>query len=261
MLRLNANLSMLFNEFDFLSRFEQAAKFGFKGIEYLFPYDYPVDQLRTLLQDNQLQQVLFNLPAGDWEAGERGISCHPERISEFREGVDKAIEYAIGLGCTQCNALAGIVPENCSQESARETFIENLNFAAPRLEKAGIKLLIEAINTRDIPGFYLTNSAQAITLLDEIGSDNLHFQYDIYHMQIMEGDLANTLSKHIDKIAHIQLADNPGRNEPGSGEINYPFLFEHLKKIGYQGWIGCEYKPASDTIKGLAWIKESGIAL
>lgn len=259
MIKLNANLSMMFTEVEFMERFKQAANAGFKGVEYLFPYAFAMDQIHQQLLDHQLQQVLFNLPAGDWESGERGIASHPDRVSEFREGVDLAIEYATGLGCKQCNALAGIVSDAGKTEVATETFIENLKFAAPRMEEAGIKLLIEAINTRDIPGFYLNNTAQVLSILNEVNCDNLYYQYDIYHMQIMEGDLAITMEKNLDKIAHMQLADNPGRHEPGTGEINYSFLFQHLESIGYQGWIGCEYLPRETTEKGLSWMQEHGI--
>lgn len=255
MIKFNANLSMLFNEFEFLERFELASLAGFKGVEYLFPYEYSLTELRRLLQQHHLQQVLFNLPAGDWSAGERGIACHPDRVTEFQEGVDLAIEYAIGLDCKQCNVLAGIVPDDCSPSEATNTYIQNLKYAAPRMQDAGIKLLTEAINTRDIPGFYLNTSDQAIAILDEVASENLFFQYDIYHMQIMEGDLAMTLQKHLPRIAHIQLADNPGRHEPGTGEINYPFLFDHLRRIGYDGWIGCEYTPQGATTEGLSWLE------
>lgn len=195
-----------------------------------------------------------NLPAGDWEAGERGIACHPERIEEFRAGVDTAIEYATALGCRQVNCLAGIVPEGVSQAQAQRTLVDNLRYAAGRLETAGILLLAEPINTRDIPGFFLHHTEQALALFDEVASDNLKLQYDIYHMQIMEGDLAPTMERHLSRIAHVQLADNPGRHEPGTGEIHYPFLFQHLDRIGYRGWIGCEYKPATTTQEGLGWL-------
>lgn len=255
MIKFNANLTMLFTEFDFLERFELASLAGFKGVEYLFPYAYSLTDLRHCLKDHHLHQVLFNLPAGDWAAGERGIACHPDRVTEFQNGVDQAIEYAIGLDCKQCNVLAGIMPEDCSPADALHTFIDNLKYAAPRMQEAGVKLLIEAINTRDIPGFYLNKSDQAMSILDEVKSENLFFQYDIYHMQIMEGDLAMTMQKLLPRIAHIQLADNPGRHEPGSGEINYPFLFDHLQRIGYDGWIGCEYIPQGTTTAGLSWLE------
>ncbi|TFH86053.1 hydroxypyruvate isomerase [Billgrantia azerbaijanica] len=249
-----ANLSMLFTEVDFLDRFEAAAKAGFKGVEYLFPYDFEATEIKRRLDDFGLTQVLFNLPAGDWSAGERGIACHPDRVEEFRAGVDRAIEYAKVLGNTQVNCLAGIQPEGVSDDQARQTLVENLRYAAGKLEAAGILLVAEPINTRDIPGFFLTRTEQALALFDEVGSGNLKLQYDIYHMQIMEGDLAPTIEKHLDRIAHVQLADNPGRHEPGTGEINYPFLFAHLDRLGYAGWIGCEYKPATTTEEGLGWL-------
>ncbi|MBY5923916.1 MULTISPECIES: hydroxypyruvate isomerase [unclassified Halomonas] len=254
MAKFAANLSMLFTELPFLDRFEAAAKAGFQGVEYLFPYDYSAAEIKQRLQAHGLVQVLHNLPAGDWEAGERGIACHPERIEEFRAGVDTAIEYATALGCRQVNCLAGIVPEGVSQAQAQRTLVDNLRYAAGKLETAGILLLAEPINTRDIPGFFLHHTEQALALFDEVASDNLKLQYDIYHMQIMEGDLAPTMERHLSRIAHVQLADNPGRHEPGTGEIHYPFLFQHLDRIGYRGWIGCEYKPATTTQEGLGWL-------
>jgi hydroxypyruvate isomerase len=244
---------MLFNEVGFLDRFDAAAKAGFKGVEYLFPYDFKADEIVAKLKANNLTQVLHNLPAGNWGGGERGIAVLPDRVDEFKAGVDKAIEYATALGCKQVNCLAGIA-KDVDPKKAHETFVANLKFAAPKLKAAGIKLLIEAINTRDIPGFFLTSTKQALKVIDEVGSDNLFVQYDIYHMQIMEGDLAKTMEANLSKIAHIQLADNPGRNEPGTGEINYPFLFDYIDKLGYSGWIGCEYKPKTETVAGLGWL-------
>ncbi|MDP3535163.1 MAG: hydroxypyruvate isomerase [Halomonas sp.] len=254
MSKFAANLSMLFTEVDFLDRFKAAADAGFKGVEYLFPYDYPAADIKQRLDANGLSQVLFNLPAGDWGAGERGIACHPNRVEEFRAGVDKAIEYAKVLGNTQVNCLVGIKPDGVSGDEAHKTVVENLRFAAEKLKAAGILLIAEPINTRDIPGFFLNRTEQALALFDEVGSDNLKLQYDIYHMQIMEGDLAPTIEKHLARIAHVQLADNPGRHEPGTGEINYPFLFAHLERLGYDGWIGCEYKPKAGTTQGLGWL-------
>lgn len=250
-----ANLTMLFNEVPFMDRFAAAAKAGFRGVEYLFPYDYDKNALADALHGHQLTQVLHNLPAGNWAAGERGIACHPGRAAEFQDGVGRAIEYATALGCTQVNCLAGIRPPQVDPNDARETFVRNLQFAAPKFQAAGIRLLIEPINTRDIPGFFLNYSKQAIDLIKAVGSDNLYLQYDIYHMQIMEGDLARTIEANLALIPHMQLADNPGRHEPGSGEINYPWLFRFVDRIGYQGWIGCEYKPAAATEAGLDWIK------
>jgi hydroxypyruvate isomerase len=253
--RFAANLTMLYNEIDFLDRFEAAARAGFRGVEYLFPYAYDKEQLVEGLQAHDLVQVLHNLPPGNWEAGERGISCHPDRLTEFQEGVGKAIEYATALGCEQVNCLAGIAPAGVPEEKLRETFVTNLKFAAAALKEAGIRLLIEPINTRDIPGFYLNYSRQGLAIIEEVGADNLYLQYDIYHAQVMEGDLTRTIETHLDLIKHMQLADNPGRHEPGTGEINYPFLFDTLDRLGYQGWIGCEYKPHTTTEAGLGWIR------
>ncbi len=254
--RFCANLTLLYNEHDFLERFGAAARAGFKGVEYLFPYEYDKHQLAELLNRHQLKQVLHNLPAGNWAKGERGIACHPDRIHEFQAGVEQAIGYATALDCKQVNCLAGLIPERVAAEKLRETFVANLKFAAPRFKAAGIRLLIEPINSiRDMPGFYLNHSRQALDIIRDVGSDNLFLQYDIYHMQIMEGDLASTIEKNLALIPHMQLADNPGRHEPGTGEINYAFLFDFIDRIGYTGWIGCEYKPLADTDAGLHWVR------
>ena len=250
-----ANLTMLFTEHAFLDRFEAAAKAGFKAVEFLFPYAWTAEEIKQRLDANGLTPVLHNLPAGDWDAGERGIACHPDRVSEFRDGVSKAIAYAKVLGVRQLNCLVGKAPAGVPEDLLRHTVIENLRFAAAELKKAGLRLLIEPINTFDIPNFYLSRTVQAIEILDEVGADNAFVQYDIYHAQRMEGELANTAQKHLARIGHVQLADNPGRNEPGTGEINYAFLFTHLDRIGYDGWIGCEYKPTTTTEAGLGWIK------
>ncbi|MDP2132405.1 MAG: hydroxypyruvate isomerase [Sulfuritalea sp.] len=249
-----ANLTMLFNEVPFLERFDQAAQAGFEAVEFLFPYDYPVEDLQGALKRNKLQLVLHNLPAGNWAAGERGIACDPGRMQEFRDGIDLAITYAAALGVKQLNCLAGIKPTKVAEDEARRTLVDNLKYAAPRLKAAGIKLLIEPINSFDIPGFFLNRTRQALDIIATTGSDNIFIQYDIYHMQRMEGELAKTIEYNLAQIAHFQLADNPGRNEPGTGEINYPFLFAFLDRIGYEGWIGCEYKPATSTKAGLGWL-------
>jgi hydroxypyruvate isomerase len=251
--RFSANLSMLFTEHAFLDRFEPAAKAGFKAVEFLFPYAFSAADIKARLDRHGLQLVLHNLPAGDWEAGERGIACHSDRVEEFRSGVAQAITYAQALGVGQINCLAGKTPAGASDAALRKTFVDNLRYAASELKKAGLKLLIEPINTFDIPGFYLNRTAQALDILDEVGASNAFVQYDIYHAQRMEGELAATIQKHLARIAHIQLADNPGRNEPGTGEINYAFLLAHLDRMGYSGWIGCEYKPAGTTEAGLGW--------
>ncbi len=253
--RFNANLTLLFNEVDFLGRFRAARDAGFKGVEYLFPYAHTKQELLERLQVNRLTQVLFNLPAGDWAGGERGIACLPDRVGEFQDGVGQGIEYAQALQCRQLNCLAGIAPQGIDPQRARDTLVGNLRYAAAALKAAGIRLLLEACNTRDVPGFFVNRSGQALEIIDAVGSDNLFLQYDIYHMQVMEGDLAPTIRRNLDRIGHMQLADNPGRHEPGSGEINYPFLFGFIDRLGYSGWIGCEYKPAGSTVEGLGWIK------
>ena len=253
MQKFAANLTMLFTELAFLDRFAAAADAGFEAVEFLFPYDFAAEEIATRLRDSRLQLVLHNLPAGDWAAGDRGIACHPARVDEFRTGVGRALEYAKTLGVPQLNCLAGILPAGVAAELAHCTLVDNLRFAATQLEAAGLRLLIEPINTFDIPGFYLSGTQQAAALIAEVAADNLFIQYDIYHMQRMEGELAATLQKHLPLIRHIQLADNPGRGEPGSGEINYAFLFGWLTRIGYDGWIGCEYKPRAGTVAGLGW--------
>jgi hydroxypyruvate isomerase len=257
--KLAANLTMLWNELDFPDRFAAAAKAGFRGVEYLFPYAYPKELLAASLARHGLVQVLHNLPAGDWAKGERGIACDPARVGEFRDGVGRAIEYAKALGCPQLNCLAGIAPAGVDAGKLRETFVANLRFAAGALGGEGIRLLIEPINTFDMPGFYLSRTRQALDIIRDTGSANLFLQYDIYHMQRMEGELAATIRDNLPRIAHLQLADNPGRHEPGTGEINYRFLFGFLDSIGYDGWIGCEYKPRGGTDDGLGWRAAHGL--
>lgn len=256
--RFAANLTMLFNEAPFLERFALAAKAGFDGVEYLFPYDFTKEALRAELDRHGLTQVLHNLPAGNWAGGERGIAILPDRIDEFRRGVASAIDYATALGCSQVNCLSGIAPSGISDETLRTTFVVNLRYAAAELGKHGIRLLIEPINRFDIPGFYLNTPDQAASIIAEVGSDNLFIQYDLYHQQRTEGELIGTFKKHQAQIAHVQLADNPGRNEPGTGEIAYPFVFDALDALGYDGWIGCEYKPRTTTEAGLGWFAATG---
>lgn len=250
-----ANLTMLFTEKPFLERFEAAHKNGFKAVEFLFPYAWPAQELKALLDKNHLELVLHNLPPGDWDAGERGIACHPDRIEEFKEGVAMGIAYANVLGVKQLNCLAGKLPLITDLTAVHSTLVNNFKYAANEFKQHGLRLLIEPINFYDVPGFYINTSQQALDLIDEVGSDNVFIQYDIYHMQRMEGEIAATIEKLLPKIAHIQIADNPGRFEPGTGELNYAFLFKHLDQIGYQGSVGCEYKPKTTTEAGLGWIK------
>ena len=249
-----ANLSMLFTELPFLDRFAAAAAAGFKAVEYMFPYEFEPQALAERLRTNGLQQVLHNLPPGNWAAGERGIACMSDRVGEFQDGVGRAIEYATALNCPRLNCMAGLRPEGMSAARAEDVLVSNLSFAARELRKAGLTLLLEAINTFDMPGFLVCTTRQALAILDAVAVDNLLYQYDIYHMQRMEGELAATLRAQLPRIGHVQLADNPGRHEPGTGEINYRFLLPLLDEIGYGGWIGCEYRPAATTLAGLGWL-------
>lgn len=251
--RFAANLTMLYTEVPFLDRFERAARSGFEAVEFLFPYAWEPEVVKEKLDSHKLKLVLHNLPAGDWDAGDRGVACDPARTGEFREGVERALRYAKVLGVPQLNCLLGKRPAGVAEDVLRRTVVDNLRHAAKALDAAGLRLLIEPINPYDIPGFYLNRTDQALSILDEVGAGNAFVQYDIYHAQRTEGELAATLQRHLARIGHVQLADNPGRNEPGTGEINYPFLFAHLDRIGYNGWVGCEYKPAGETEAGLGW--------
>jgi len=251
MLKFCANLTMMFNEVGFLGRFERASRAGFKGVEYLFPYEWEEQELAEELDKHGLEQVLHNLPAGNWLAGERGIACLPQRVGEFQDGVGLAIEYAKALRCPRLNCLVGLTPDKVPAGEVRQTLVDNLRFAATALEKEGIRLLVEALNNQDIPGFYLVHTQDALQLLEEVNHTNLWLQYDIYHMQIMEGNLTRTIVDNLARIAHIQLADNPGRHEPGT----YTNLLRFIDEAGYDGWFGCEYKPAGVTEDGLEWVR------
>lgn len=251
-LKFSANLSYLFAEQDFLDRFGAAARAGFTGVEFHFPYAHDKAALAEVVLTSGVEVVLFNLPAGNWDAGERGIACEPARKAEFQDGVGLAIEYAEALGCTRLNCLAGIPAGD--RDKAIETLIDNLKFAAAVTQRAGIRLLIEPLNTRDTPGFLISTTTQAMQAIDAVGGDNLFLQFDIYHAQRMEGELARTLETRLPRIGHIQIADNPGRHEPGTGEINFSFLFKRLETLGYAGWIGCEYKPSATTEDSFGWL-------
>jgi hydroxypyruvate isomerase len=252
--RFAANVSMLFTESPFLDRFALAARAGFTAVECQFPYEAPAAEIRARLDDLGLAMVLHNLPAGDWAAGERGLACLPERADEFRAGVTRAIAYAHALGVTQLNCLAGIAPAGADVRLLRRTLVDNLRHAARALAAEGLRLLIEPINTFDIPGFFVNRTAQCVALMDEVGEPNVFLQYDAYHVQRMEGTLAATLAASLARIAHVQVADHPGRHEPGTGEIAFDLLFAELERAGYDGWIGCEYKPSGRTEEGLAWL-------
>jgi hydroxypyruvate isomerase len=253
--KFSANLSFLYQEHAFLDRFAAAKADGFPAVEYLGPYAEPKEKVVEALQSAGLEQALFNVPSGDWAGGERGIACLPDRIDEFRAGVATALDYATVLGCPKLNVISGIATSGADRQALEDVLVNNLKYAAPRCAEHGIKLLLEPINTRDIPGFFLTTTAQAERILDRVGDDNLYIQYDVYHMQVMQGDLVPTYERLRERIAHIQVADNPGRNEPGTGEINYRFVLSELERLGYDGFVGCEYKPRTTTTAGLGWIK------
>jgi hydroxypyruvate isomerase len=253
--KLAANLSMLWTERDFLDRFEAAARAGFKGVEFLFPYGFPAEEIAARLERHGLVQVLFNMPPGNWDAGERGLACLPDRKGEFEDGVGKAIAYATALRCPLVHCMAGLVPEGADPARLEATYVANLRFAAAAAAKAGLRVVIEPINTRDIPRYFLNTPRQGLALLDAIGAGNVALQYDIYHAQVMEGDLAPTIERNLARIGHMQLADTPGRHEPGTGEINWDFLLPFIDRVGYAGWIGCEYKPRAGTDAGLGWAK------
>ncbi|MGV0975049.1 MAG: 2-oxo-tetronate isomerase [Azonexus sp.] len=250
-----ANLSFLFTEVPFAERFARAAAAGFTGVEYLFPYEYPASDIAHWLRANDLEQVLFNLAPGDWAAGERGLACLPQRQADFAESVEQALDYAVVLDCERVHCLAGLRPAGVGEAELEAIYIANLQFAADRFATIGATVMIEPINSRiDMPGYWLDDVAKGFRLLDAVDRSNIKLQYDIYHAQIIAGDLARTLEANIHRIGHIQIADNPGRHEPGTGEINYPFLFDLLDRLGYDGWVGCEYRPLTTTEAGLGWL-------
>ena len=251
--RLAANLSMMFNEIDFLDRFAAARKAGFEGVEFLFPYEFRPAEIRERLAGEGLTQVLFNMPPGNWAAGERGMASLPGRQSEFREAVKKALDYASVLECRQLHCMAGIVPPDVSQTTAAALYASNLAWAAEQAAPAGVKVVIEPINHRDMPGYFLNTQAQGAAIVDAIGRDRMGLQFDVYHVQITEGDITKRMEKYMPVIAHMQIADVPARNEPGTGEIGWAYVFRRMDELGYQGWVGCEYRPAGDTVAGLTW--------
>ncbi|WP_445497761.1 2-oxo-tetronate isomerase [Photorhabdus sp. SF281] len=254
MVKFAANLSMMFKDVPFTERFARAAKAGFKGVEYLFPYEATTEDLAALLKQHQLTQVLFNMPAGNWAAGERGTASIPGREKEFAEDVQTALKYALALDCKQIHAMAGKLNKQFTSEQQHECYIRNIQHSADVIAEHNINVLIEPINIRDMPGYFLTTQHQAEMLLKEIDRQNVFIQLDLYHCQIMEGDLLRTIERLWGKFSHIQIASVPERHEPDSGEINYPWLFNKLDEMGYQGWLGCEYHPAGHTEDGLGWL-------
>ena len=252
--RFAANLSMMFNEVPFPQRFAAAAAAGFKGVEFLFPYDHTPAEVAGWLQENHLENALFNMPPGDWASGERGIAALPGREDEFRAGVARAIEYAKALGTKRVHMMAGLIPAGADIDSHRKLYLANLRHAARECAQAGIEVMLEPINGRDMPGYFLQTQDQAHALRKECGEPNVKVQFDFYHAQIMEGDLAMTLRRCFDGVGHVQIASVPTRNEPDDGEVNYPYLYKLLDELGYSGWVGCEYRPRGRTEDGLGWL-------
>ena len=259
--KLAANLSFLYNELPFLDRFAAAAKDGFRAVEYLFPYEWPAEEIVRRLKDNGLQQVLFNAPPGDWDRGDRGIACLPGREAEFREGIHKALTYAKALACPRVHVMAGLVPDGTIRDALHGTYVANLHWAAVEAARQGVGLLIEPINTRDIPGYFLNRQDQAHAIVDAVGALNLQVQMDLYHCQIVEGDVAMKLRQYLPtgRVGHLQIASVPERNEPDGGELNHGYLFALIDELsangGWDGWIGCEYRPRSTASAGLGWAR------
>ena len=256
-----ANLSMMFNEVPFPQRFAAAAKAGFTGVEFLFPYEHTPQEVAGWLRENKLQNVLFNMPPGNWAGGERGVASLPGREEEFRAGVAKAIQYAQALGTPIVHAMAGIPPAGSDRAKCRAVYVQNIRYAARELARHNLGLVLEPINQRDMPGFFLGTQAEAHAVREELGEPNLKVQMDFYHVQVQEGDIAMKFRKYCAHVGHIQVASAPERNEPDDGEINYPYLFRLLDQLGYSGWVGCEYRPRAGTEQGLGWFKNFSAAV
>jgi 2-dehydrotetronate isomerase len=251
-----ANLSFLFNPMPFLHRFAAAKQAGFKAVEFLFPYEFSAQLIAEKLQQHNLQNVLFNMPPGDWNAGERGIAILSGREKEFADGVAMAIDYATALACPRIHALAGIAPAGSDKQALRKTYISNLKYAASELAKHKLTLLIEPINTQDMPGYFLNTQAEAFAICQEVGAPNINMQMDIYHMQMMGENLEANIRRYLAHVGHIQIANVPGRHEPDQGDIDYSKIFKLLDELRYQGWVGCEYKPKTSTQEGLGWFEK-----
>lgn len=255
-MKFDANLTLLFTEVPFLERFERAAAAGFSGVECLFPYEYDAGEIAALLKENGLQMVLINMPAGDWEAGDRGTAAIPSRREEFRQAVETSLSYAREVGCKQVHAMSGVIPPDADRARCEETFLENIRYAADRAAKDGITILVEALNDRDVPGYFVAHQQAAFDLIRRIERPNVAVQLDYYHAQIMDGDLTRLTERLLDRLGHIQIASVPDRHEPDEGEVDYRHIFATLERVGYSGWIGCEYRPRGTTEEGLSWMLE-----
>jgi hydroxypyruvate isomerase len=250
-----ANLSLMYNEYAFLDRFGSAARDGFHGVEFLFPYGFVVGDIKARLQDYGLTQALFNCPPGDWAAGERGIASLPGREEEFKRSMERALGYAQVLGAGRLHVMAGLIQPGQDRARHHAVYLRNLAYAAQQAAAHGIAILIEPINTRDMPGYFLNRQDEAHAICREVGAANLKVQFDLYHCQIVEGDVAMKMRRDIANIGHMQIAGVPERQEPDIGELNYPYLFRLMDELGYDGWVGCEYRPKAGTSAGLDWIK------
>lgn len=256
--KFSVNLTTIFTEVPFLERFQKAKQAGFAFVECQFPYQSSIEDLRREIRDHALSLVLINLPAGDWERGERGLAIFPERREEFRQSVAKGIEYAQALGVEKLHCLAGVLDIGADRELAREVYLENLKFAASEMARYGLTLLIEPINAYDMPGYFLTDIEEAASIIEEIGLPNVKIQFDFYHIQRIKGNLSANFLKYIDQVSHIQIADVPGRHEPGTGEIDYKQVLKDVKDRGYKGYIGLEYSPKASSEESFKWITELG---
>ena len=250
-----ANVSMLFPELPFLERFAAAARAGFRAVEYQYPYECRAADIAAATRDARVEVILHNMPQGDAARGERGTACLAGREQRFREDLEQAIDYARAVRCPSLHLMAGVVPAGAERAALHATYVSNLQHAATRLAREGMRALIEPLSDRTVANCFLRSSAQAVQVLDEVAAPNVLLQYDLFHMQLMEGNLALTIERLLPRIGHLQIADVPGRNEPGTGEINFEFLFGHIDRLGYAGWIGCEYNPLGDTREGLKWAR------
>jgi hydroxypyruvate isomerase len=253
--RFSANLTLLFTEVPLLDRFGAAAAAGVRAVELVSPYAHPPRVLADLVREHRLEVSVFNLPPGDWEKGDRGLACDPRRVAEFREGIPRAIEYARALGCPRIHCMAGVRPPGASEAELQATYLSSLELAARALAVHGLELLVEAINDRDMPGYWLTTSRKALEAIRAVGAPNVRFQLDAYHLHVMGEDPAAVLERHRDMVGHVQIADAPGRHEPGTGKIDLGSFLRLLDRLGYPGWVGCEYRPLTTTAAGLGWMR------
>lgn len=257
-MQLCANITMLYNEVDFLQRYQWAAEDGFTGVECLFPYAYSASEVNAMRLDAGVEQVLFNTSAGDWDAGDRGLACHPDKAGAFRDSVEQALSYANALETKLVHVMAGLLPDELALVEAEHVYVENLVWAAKQAQKASVTLTLEAINPIDMPGYMLTTQGQALQLCQRIGADNVKLQFDFFHCQKYEGNSLQLFEQLKDQIAHIQIAGVPHRHEPNTGELDYRQVFSLLQQSAYAGTIGCEYRPRGSTREGLAWRTEVG---